>query len=256
MRRALILAGLSCAALALGQGLGRLELRRSGEEPTRILADAPDEAILRRTLYGKLTIEELTEQQGQEMTAAATRLFERRKARLEEARKLVDEGALPRLALTPCIEELDRSRRTLDLAVSRAALLAQLAGMARREKEALAQRQETAHEPAPLAERYDGDGLLRSGDLKTITLAFEKQFSKPLPVSAVGDTAVHRLLGFDHHGRIDVALDPDQPEGIWLRKYLRTMRIPYFAFRSFLSGRATGPHIHIGTPSERTSRGG
>ena len=252
----MILAGLSCAALAFGQGVSGLDLHRGGEEPARILADAQDEAVLRRTLYGNLTLEELTEQQGQEMTAAATRLFERRQARIEEARKLVDAGALPRLALTPYLEELDRSRRTLDLAVSRAALLAQLVEMARREQEALAQRQETALEPGPLAERYDGDGLLRSGDLKTVTLAFEKQFSKPLPVSAVGDTAVHRALGFDHRGRIDVALDPDQPEGIWLRKYLRTMRIPYFAFRGFLAGRATGPHIHIGPPSERTTRGG
>jgi hypothetical protein len=33
-------------------------------------------------------------------------------------------------------------------------------------------------------------------------------------------------------------------------------RIPYFAFRGFLPGSATGPHIHIGPPSERTSRGG
>lgn len=256
MWRTLIAAGLWCAALAFGQALGGPELLRAGEKAKWTLADAQDEAVLRGTLYGNLRVEELTERQSQEMTGAATRLFERRKARLEEARKLVEEGALPRLALTAWIEELDRSRRTLDLAVSRAALLTQLAEMARRETEALAQRPETALEPAPLAERYDGDGLLRTGDLKTITLAFEKQFSKPLPVSAVGDTAVHRALGFNHQGRIDVALDPDQPEGIWLRKYLRTMRIPYFAFRTFLSGRATGPHIHIGPPSERISRGG
>jgi hypothetical protein len=53
-----------------------------------------------------------------------------------------------------------------------------------------------------------------------------------------------------------VALDPDQPEGVWLRRYLETLRIPYFAFRGFLTGRATGPHIHIGPPSERIARGG
>ncbi|MGA2329363.1 MAG: hypothetical protein ABSH05_24140 [Bryobacteraceae bacterium] len=276
MRLSAILAAGSFAALAFGQSSGAPELRRTGEDVTRLralvqegalprqklegaqrtLADAQDEATLRTTLYGKLTVEDLTERQGQEMTAAATRMFERRKAQLEQARKLVDEGALPRLALTPYIEELDRSRRALDLAVSRAALLTELAEMARREKEALARSERTALGPAPLAERYDGDGLLRAGDLKTITLAFEKQFSRPLPVSAVGDTAVHRALGFDHRGRIDVALDPDQPEGIWLRQYLQTMRIPYFAFRSFLSGRATGPHIHVGPPSERISRGG
>lgn len=238
MRLHLLVAGLACASAVLAQAPD----------------SARDEAVLRRTLHGSLSVEDLTEQDGLEMTAAATHLFERQKARLEQARKLTDEGALSRLALTPYIEELDRSRRTLDLAISRAAMLKHLAEMARLEKEA--RPAESPAEPAPLAQRYDGDGLLRLGDLKTIALAFQKRFSQPLPISARGATAIHRSLGFDHRGRVDVALDPDQPEGVWLRRYLETMRIPYFAFRSFLSGRATGPHIHIGPPSERIARGG
>jgi hypothetical protein len=98
--------------------------------------------------------------------------------------------------------------------------------------------------------------MFRASELKMVAAAFQKQFSKALPISAQGATAVHRSMGFDHRGRVDVALDPDQPEGAWLRKYLQSMRIPYFAFRSFLPGRATGPHIHIGPPSERIVRGG
>lgn len=228
------------------------------QQAEQAMADAEDEAILRRTLYGTLAVEDLTEQQGEEMTAAATRLFERRKAKLGHAKKLVEEGALPRLALTEYIQEVDRSRRTLNLAQSRATLLAQLGEIARAEQDALASAdgEQAGYHFSPTAERYDGDGFLRSGDLKTIELAFETQFSKPLPISAQGATAIHRRLGFDHRGRTDVALDPDQPEGVWLRRFLETLRIPYYAFRSSVPGKATGPHIHIGPPSERIVRGG
>ena len=88
-----------------------------------------------------------------------------------------------------------------------------------------------------------------SEDFKAIVAAYEKQFSKPLPVSAKGETEVHRSMGFDHRGRVDVALNPDQLEGVWLRRYLEHAKIPYFAFRRWLPGKATAAHIHIGPPS-------
>ncbi|MGH9663230.1 MAG: hypothetical protein ACRD9L_02260, partial [Bryobacteraceae bacterium] len=56
---------------------------------------------------------------------------------------------------------------------------------------------------------------------------------------------------FDHRGRIDVGLNPDQPEGVWLRHYLESHEIPYFAFRAAVAGKATAPHIHIGPGSTR-----
>jgi len=271
MRRSPIFVAFVCAWPLFGQGAEPPELRveriraqvEAGalprtrlEEAESALADSKDDAILRRTLFRGATIEEMTPQDGEEMAAAASRVFERRQARLDKAKKLVDAGALPRLSLTPYVEELDRARRTLDLAQTRAALISQLLEMARLEKEMLARFEESDAEPPPLAERFEGNGLFHAGDLKAIRLAFEQQFARPLPVSASGDTAVHRSLGFDHRGRVDVALDPDQPEGVWLRQYLQSLRIPYFAFRSFLPGRATGPHIHIGPPSERLVRGG
>jgi len=86
-----------------------------------------------------------------------------------------------------------------------------------------------------------------------VSAAFEHRFLKPLPVSAMGETAVHRALGFDHRGRVDVALIPDQPEGVWLRQYLEARRIPYFAFWQASPGKATGAHIHIGPESTRLS---
>ena len=72
----------------------------------------------------------------------------------------------------------------------------------------------------------------------------------------MGDTAVHRAMGFDHRGRVDVALSPDQPEGVWLREYLTGQEIPYFAFRHAVPGKATGAHIHLGPMSTRYKLGG
>jgi len=89
-----------------------------------------------------------------------------------------------------------------------------------------------------------------------VETAFEREFGKPLPVSAMGETAVHRALGFDHRGRVDVALNPDAPEGAWLRAYLTVNHIPFFAFRQAVPGKATGAHIHIGPMSARLDSGG
>ena len=81
--------------------------------------------------------------------------------------------------------------------------------------------------------------------------AYLKHFGKPLPVSTRGDSAVHRAMGFDHHGRFDLAVSPSQPEGVWARRYLTEKHVTFFAFRSAVPGKATGAHIHIGPPSIR-----
>ncbi|MCX6623679.1 MAG: hypothetical protein NTY38_21945, partial [Acidobacteria bacterium] len=94
-------------------------------------------------------------------------------------------------------------------------------------------------------------GTFAIAELEPIAHAFLAKFSHSLPVSASGETAVHKALGFDHRGRVDIALSPDQPEGKWLRGYLESHRIPYFAFRRAVPGKATAAHIHIGPPSPR-----
>ena len=111
-------------------------------------------------------------------------------------------------------------------------------------------------EAAAIAERFDGDGVFTSTDFRRVESAFTMHFARPLPVSAMGETAVHRALGFDHRSRVDVAVHPDQPEGVWLREYLNQNRIPYFAFRQAVPGKATGAHIHIGPMSTRLASGG
>ena len=226
----------------------RLHLERAEAQ----LMDAEDAAFLRATLYGA----DLTEAQADEMIAVAGRRLERRKEALAKARQLVEQGVLPQLGLTSYVEELDRSHREVDLAHSRARLTRELAEMARLEEEAERQIEEQPAETYASMERFTGDGAFSISQLQFITAEFEARFLRPLPVSALGETAVHRALGFDHRNRVDVALHPDQPEGQWLRQYLTSRRIPFFAFRRAIPGKATGSHIHIGPGSFRIQRGG
>jgi hypothetical protein len=229
--------------------------RKQLEEAQNRLAEAQDLRVLESTLYGKIEITELDESQSVEMVAAAERRLALSKNRLTEANKLVDAGAMPRMNVTPLLEEMDRRRRTLDEAVSRANLIKELAEMARREVE-IEERFEQMPEfgPRPLAERFDGTGVFHDGHWRITMVAYETEFGKPMPVSARGATAFHRALGYDHRGRVDVALDPDSREGVWLRRYLENLGVPYFAFRAALAGRSSAPHIHIGPPSPRVKR--
>jgi hypothetical protein len=168
----------------------------------------------------------------------------------------VDEGVAGLSSLGTYLEDLDRARKEFDLAESRARLTDELARMA--EQEAALQRHlsESPQEAYKIAERYDGDGMFSTFDFHRVSSAYQLEFARQLPVSALGETAVHRAMGFDHRGRVDVALNPDQPEGIWLRRYLTENRIPFFAFRQAVPGKATGAHIHIGPMSPRLVKGG
>jgi len=215
-----------------------------------MLEEAKDDEVLSHTLYGKLTIEDLTKEQAGEMVGAAQRQIERQAERMKTAKTLVDQGVAARTTLTPYLEELESRRKTLDLAESRARLLEELAAMALAEEEQMRE-DELQPQPYRVAERYDGDGEFEPADLRMVMIAYRKQFARALPVSALGETALHRSMGFDHRGRVDVALNPDQMEGLWLRRFLEKARLPYFAFRGAISGRATAPHIHLGPPSLR-----
>jgi hypothetical protein len=216
------------------------------------LADAEDAAYLRQTAYGT----DLTEAQTDDMLAAATRRVDRRKGAIADVRKLIAEGVASQLALTPLLEDFDAARKEFDLAESRARFVKQMAEEARAEEAAEASMNQSPEESAVFGDRYDGDGVFSMVAFSKVESEFVKHFAKPLPVSAMGETAVHRSLGFDHRGRVDVAIHPDQPEGHWLLGYLVQNHIPYFAFRHAVPGKATGAHIHIGPMSTRFRAGG
>jgi hypothetical protein len=218
------------------------------DEALEALADARDAELLSRTLYGR----DLTEEQSAEMEAAALRRLERRQAIIDKLQVLVAAEALARNSLDKPIEDVGWARKEYELVVQRSQLVHELAEQARAEQQALeAQESSKPSLGGPVMERFDGSGVFTHDDFKHVLLAFEKQFKKPLPISAQGDTALHRALGFDHRDRVDVALLPDSAEGEWLRQYLETNEIPYYAFRNFVPGKATGAHIHMGPPSNR-----
>jgi hypothetical protein len=181
------------------------------------------------------------------MVAAAKRQYDRQVQVVERSKTLIAADAMPRLAIKADLEELEFRRKTVELTESRAQLLKELAALAKAETD----EENEAAVGGPVAQRFDGNGMFNESLLKKIEQSFIRQFGHLLPISAHGMTAVHRALGFDHRDRVDVALSPDQPEGRWLRSYLESQKIPYFAFRAAVPGKATAAHIHIGPPSAR-----
>jgi hypothetical protein len=88
-------------------------------------------------------------------------------------------------------------------------------------------------------------------NLGSVQQFFSSTFGKPLPTSTIGQSATHNRMGWDHRNSVDVGLHPDSAEGRALITYLQHAAIPYLAFRAAIPGIATGPHIHIGYPSNR-----
>ena len=225
------------------------------QEAEMALADAQDNGVLLRTLFGRLTAQDLTEDQSRQMIAAAQRRYDRQQAKLDQARKLVDAGVIARGDLQALEAELGSRQLTLNLANLRAKLIDEIIAYAQRETEL----EESAKAPTPASAsddgsvmvHFEGDGQISTADIRRIQAAYESQFHNALPISAYGETSVHRALGFDHRGRVDVAVNPDQAEGLWLRTYLEKNNIPYYAFRAAVRGKATGAHIHIGPGSSR-----
>lgn len=101
--------------------------------------------------------------------------------------------------------------------------------------------------------RYNGAAPWSIGGLAGIQSFFSGTFGHALPTNAIGQSATHNQLGYDHRNAVDVALHPDSAEGKSLINYLQSQGIPFLAFRAAIPGVATGPHIHIGSPSHRLS---
>jgi hypothetical protein len=108
-------------------------------------------------------------------------------------------------------------------------------------------------ETAELA-RFNGGFKWSLKEAPRLEKYFSQAFGRRLPATAIGQTAIHNRLGFDHRDALDVALHPDSAEGKALITHLRKTGIPFTAFRGAVTGASTGPHIHIGKPSGRLRR--
>jgi hypothetical protein len=214
------------------------------------LSDARDEATLAQTFYGETRAQEMAPEQTNAMLQAAQARVDRQQKAVADRQKLLDSGALARSDFMAFQDELASRKRVLELVRNRAQLVQDLQQMVNVEQQ-FEHAAQTGTGARYVMIRFDGNGLFHLGDLTAIWKQFQERFHYPLPVSALGQTLVHQSMGLDHHNRVDVALTPDQPEGVWLRQLLERLHVPYLAFRSAVTGAATAPHIHIGTGSTR-----
>jgi hypothetical protein len=213
------------------------------------LADVTDQATLTETLYSPVAAADLTPDQQTRMLAAASRRADRQTALVAERQTLLEMGIISKSEMNSVNVELQTRQRVLDLVRDRIRMIATQRQMALEEQNVERALEAAGSHKAML--KFDGNGHFSLGDLPAIAVAFEQKFHYALPVTAHGQTAVHQALGLDHRGKIDVGLNPDLPEGVWLRSFLEDRQIPFIAFRTAIPGAATAPHIHIGTGSSR-----
>ena len=184
-------------------------------------------------------------------------------AKLEELRTLVSEGLVAKVELEAEEQKLVALRGQLQATQKQISDSDTRVAQIKAERE-LAKKQATSPvrliakqygtlSTTAMMLRYNGPVAWSLGSLGTIQNFFSSKFGRSLPTSAVGQSATHNHLGYDHRNAVDVALHPDSTEGRALINYLQLQGIPFLAFRGAIPGVATGPHIHIGSPSHRLS---
>ena len=212
------------------------------------LADAQDEQAIRAAL-GK---QDISVDDADALVQLTDRRVDRRRQALEQVRKLLEMGIIARSEIGDAEDALAAAQREHGWALNRARLTREIAELAKTEQDMMRLAQSGAlHSTLGSVEHFIGSNRFDLSQFPAIDHAFQARFAHPLPVSAMGESAVHRSLGFDHRNRVDIALAPDQIEGQWLRQYLTAHNIPFFAFKNAIDGQATGAHIHIGPPSDR-----
>jgi hypothetical protein len=184
--------------------------------------------------------------------------------KVAEVGQLVNEGLVAKVELQKQEESLaalraklaathqqvaDAQQRIVDIRTADELAKTQLA--AAKASAQLAARSQSFLKPTIM--RYSGSSPWLMTNLPGIQSFFTAKFGRALPTSAIGQSATHNQLGYDHRNAVDVPLHPDSLEGQTLINFLRSQGIPFLAFRGAIPGVATGPHIHIGSPSHRIS---
>ena len=225
------------------------DLVAAGALPRRALAEAESVSLERRyreTLRRTLVSETLEETEIETMLAAAKGLRKLVQERFDTVLTQARAGVLPVKRLQEAKDDLDAAERQAELAQSRADLIRQMERMIATESYLEEIR---GDEDEPI--RFYGFSDYEYEILTEVSDMFHEAFGRPPPVSAEGETEFHRSIGLDHTGRIDIAVHPDSDEGSFLMYMLENLGIPYIAFRSAVPMQSSGPHIHIGPPSER-----
>ena len=90
--------------------------------------------------------------------------------------------------------------------------------------------------------------------LPEVESLYQSSFKKRLPLTNRGQGSIHNKWGYDHRNSADVSINPATPEGQRFVEQLKQANIPFLAFTGAIPGVATGPHVHIGFPSQRTQQ--
>ncbi len=223
-------------------------LVEAGAIPRAQLVKAQQEAELARLdemVRRLLQQPELLPDQTTELVRGASELQRAEYEAFKRQQNLVSAGAMPPNSLSAFRDRLAFVDKQLELALARARLVEEKARIVSAE----GRLDELIDEE--LAIWSEGDPSQWDADILEIDAMYFAEFGQGLPISAAGSTNFHVTMGFDHTGRYDVAVHPDEFEGRFLMSLLEEWNIPYIAFRSAVPGQATGPHIHIGPPSVR-----
>src|SRR5207249_2716207 len=107
-----------------------------------------------------------------------------------------------------------------------------------------------AYKTKSVVYKFSGS-MIQNQALQELKKEYYDNFKEELPISAFGQSETHNRLGWDHSGRIDLAIRPDSIQGQNVLKFLRERNIAFLAFKTSEPGYSTGAHIHIGPPSTR-----
>jgi hypothetical protein len=178
--------------------------------------------------------------------------------KLEQLRQLFNEGLIAKNELDASEESLTALKATLESTRKKIGdsdrMIADIQSAESQRAEFIAQAaaaNKTRSFLRPTVLRYNGAANWSLSYLSGIQNFFSSTFGRPLPTSTVGQSATHNRLGWDHRNAVDVGVHPDSVEGKMLINFLQTQGIPFLAFRGAIPGVSTGPHIHIGRPSQR-----
>jgi hypothetical protein len=178
--------------------------------------------------------------------------------KLEQLRQLFNEGLIAKNELDASEESLTALKATLETTRKKIGdsdrMIADIQSAETQRAKLIAQAAAANKTPSflrPTVLRYNGAANWSLSYLSGIQNFFSSTFGRPLPTSTVGQSATHNRLGWDHRNAVDVGVHPDSVEGKMLINFLQTQGIPFLAFRGAIPGVSTGPHIHIGRPSQR-----
>ncbi|HEX5707747.1 MAG TPA: hypothetical protein VFX96_10660 [Pyrinomonadaceae bacterium] len=229
-----------------------------------LVSEAPAAAELSRA---RAALVDSTEQH-KASTTELLRLKEEEVAReaekVEQLRQLYLEGIVSRSDIERSVGALADARGRLEALRQQIAeserLIAEIEAAEEAAEELAKSETALAAKTRAAAARYRASGALirytgRTGFspayLGDVQAFFTSSFGRPLPLSAVGQTATHNQMGYNHSHAVDVPVHPDSIEGRALINFLQSRGISFLAFRSAVPGASTGPHIHIGRPSGR-----